>query len=176
MPMPEDAGAQHHEAMMKHALTAARRALDRGDFPVGCIIARGHDIVAEGGRSGSAGPRPNETDHAEITALRRMGTRPDEVPPNELVLYATMEPCLMCYGAILLSGIPKIVYAYEDVMGGGTACRLDSLPPLYAKRRIAVIPGVCRRESLELFRRFFANPDNTYWRGSALAEYTLRQE
>ena len=174
--MPDDGGVQHHEAMMQQALMAARRALDRGDFPVGCVIADGHEIVAAGGRSGSGGPRPNETDHAEITALRRLGSRPDAVDPNTLVLYSTMEPCLMCYGAILLSGIPKIIYAYEDVMGGGTACPLETLPPLYANRRITIVPGVCRRESLELFRRFFSNPENDYWQGSTLADYTLRQE
>ncbi len=87
-----------------------------------------------------------------------------------------MEPCLMCFGAILLSGIGEIVYAYEDVMGGGTKSDLKSLPPLYRDRKISVISGVLRSKSLEIFKAYFSNPSNFYWRGSLLADYTLAQK
>ena len=52
----------------------------------------------------------------------------------------------MCFGAILLSGIGKIVYAYEDVMGGGTCCDLTKLTPLYKNRKISIIPNILRKE------------------------------
>ncbi len=94
---------------------------------------------------------------------------------SEFTLFCTMEPCLMCFGAILLSGIGKIVYAYEDIMGGGTRCDLTKLPPLYKNRQISIVPNILREESLELFKTFFANPENNYWKGSLLAEYTLSQ-
>lgn len=81
----------------------------------------------------------------------------------------------MCYSAIMLAGIGRIVYAYEDAMGGGTSCRLDSLPPLYGQRKPVIIPGVLRKESLALFKSFFSNPDNGYWKDSLLEKYTMAQ-
>ena len=95
---------------------------------------------------------------------------------DELTLYCTMEPCLMCFGATLLSGIKRIVYAYEDVMGGGTRCDLSGLPILYKDTNVTIVPHVLRRQSLELFKAFFLKPENNYWKNSLLAEYTLAQE
>lgn len=164
-----------HAAFMQRALEEAAKALNSDEFPVGCVLVCDGAIVATGARRGTApgSSRPNEIDHAEMVALRRFYELGDGIDPVRTTLYCTMEPCLMCYGAILLSGIAAIVYAYEDVMGGGTACSLDHLLPLYRNRRIEVVPGVMRTESLALFKQFFSNPEQDYWRGSQLAEYTL---
>ena len=81
----------------------------------------------------------------------------------------------MCYAALILAGIGKIVYAYEDVMGGGSACDLSSLTPLYKNSSITVVADVMRTESLKLFKAFFSNPDHSYWKDSLLATYTLGQ-
>jgi tRNA(adenine34) deaminase len=81
----------------------------------------------------------------------------------------------MCFSTLILNGIRKIVYAYEDVMGGGTNLPLVALNPLYAAMKIEVVPAVLRQESLALFQQFFSNPDNPYWKGSLLATYTLDQ-
>jgi tRNA(adenine34) deaminase len=86
-----------------------------------------------------------------------------------------MEPCLMCFAALTLNRIGKVVYAYEDAMGGGTNCDLHSLPPLYRSFRPRVIGGVLRSESLSLFKAFFRDPANTYWQGSLLETYTAMQ-
>jgi tRNA(adenine34) deaminase len=86
-----------------------------------------------------------------------------------------MEPCLMCFGAILISGIHRIVYAYEDVMGGGTGCDLSRLPALYSGTPVEIVPHLMRDRSLALFKTFFSRPDNLYWKHSALADYTLAQ-
>ena len=86
-----------------------------------------------------------------------------------------MEPCLMCYAALILAGIGKIVYAYEDVMGGGISCELSLLKPLYSNSPITVVADVLRTESLKLFQAYFSNPVNNYWKNSLLAEYTLDQ-
>jgi tRNA(adenine34) deaminase len=94
---------------------------------------------------------------------------------KKIVLFTTMEPCLMCLGALILSGISEIVYAYEDVMGGGIHCDLTKLPPLYTNNSISIVPHILRQQSLELFKAFFQNPKNSYWQGSLLAEYTLGQ-
>jgi tRNA(adenine34) deaminase len=159
---------------MKQALKQARIALAAGEFPVGAVLVRGDRVLAHGRRSGTAGGRPNEVDHAEIGALRALAGLGDAPPPGEIALYCTMEPCLMCYAALILTGIGRIVYAYEDAMGGGTGCDLASVGPLYARRRPEIVPYVLRRESLDLFKAFFASPRNAYWRGSPLADYTLK--
>ncbi len=73
---------------------------------------------------------------------------------------------MMCYAAILLSGIGTIVYAYEDVMGGGTNCEKSMLAPLYRERTVEIIPHIKRDESLALFKTFFGNNRNNYWENS----------
>lgn len=173
--MPASLTPEAYDMFMDRALDEAAAALARGDFPVGCVISDGERVVASGSRRGSTGLRPNELDHAEMMALRHLDGRGAALEPAQLTLFCTLEPCLMCFGAILLSGIREIVYAYEDAMGGGTGCDLGVLTPLYAGRRITVTPGIRRRQSLRLFQQFFNTPANGYWRDSYLAAYTLSQ-
>ncbi len=162
---------------MDFALKEARQALHRGDFPVGCVIVQNSRIVSTGSRTGtSLGiKRPSEIDHAEIRALKKIETEDVDFCPDRAVLFSTMEPCLMCFAAIILSGIKHIVYAYEDPMGGGTKCDLKQLPPLYSESDISIVAGVLRKKSLDLFKKFFKKEDNLYWQGSLLEHYTLDQ-
>jgi len=164
-----------HEFFMREALVSARRALKRNEFPVGCVLVHQGRIIARGQRTGTCKAVPGELEHAEIRALRRLEQLPAQIAREEVVLYSTMEPCLMCYGAILISGIGTIVYAYEDAMGGGTGCDRTRLSPLYAGNKITIIPGICRAESLALFKSYFGAPQTVYWRGSLLSDYTLDQ-
>ena len=165
-----------HEYFMRLALVEADKAMAANEFPVGCILVYAGRVVASGSRQASRRDQRNELDHAEMEALRRLVEHPDDLPPQHLTLYSTMEPCLMCFAALMLAGIGTIVYAYEDAMGGGTNCDLERLPPLYRRQRPRVLGGVLRRESLARFKAFFSDPQNDYWRDSLLAEYTLAQE
>ncbi len=166
-----------HEKFMQIALEQAMEAQAQGEFPVGTVIVHGDRVVASGQRLHTLEQKEsvNEIDHAEILALRSLLARETAIDPAELVVYATMEPCLMCFSTLILNGIRHIVYAYEDVMGGGTNLPLDRLNPLYAEMKVTVTPHVLRQESLNLFQRFFANPENRYWKDSLLANYTLNQ-
>ncbi|TBV82222.1 MAG: nucleoside deaminase [Desulfobulbaceae bacterium] len=166
-----------HAYFMGLALKQAWTALAAGEFPVGAVIVADGAVAAEGGRSNSHGSKPTELDHAEIVALRRLLGRQPAIDRTKLTVYATMEPCLMCYTALLLNGVRRFVYAYEDVMSGGTSLPLAQLAPLYREMASAVeiVPDIRRRESLALFRQFFRCPDNSYWRDSLLATYTLGQ-
>lgn len=164
------------EDFMKKALAEAENALSAGEFPVGCVIADKTGVVAKGFRKRSVGHLPNEIDHAEMVALRDLYAHHGVGDAGKLTVYCTMEPCLMCFSAILISGIHRIVYAYEDVMGGGTGCMLSALPPLYSGSEMRIIPHVLRRQSLALFQAFFARPENAYWKDSLLATYTLSQK
>ncbi len=153
----------------------AEQAFNRGDFPVGCVVVSGGRIIAGGARTGSRPPRANEIDHAEMLALRQLADQALALSGTEASIYCTMEPCLMCYGAILLAGIERIVYGFEDVMGGATRSKWESFAPLYRDSTVQVVEGVRRSECLSLFRRFFQDPQNAYWQGSVLADYTLSQ-
>lgn len=167
--------ANRDEEFMQKALAEARHALAAEEFPVGCIIVHEGKIVSQGQRANSRGLATNEMDHAEISALGQLLTNHPEIDPGEVTVYATLEPCLMCYTTMLLNGIRRIVYGYEDVMGGGTDLNLANLKPLYRQMEVAVIPHIGRAESLELFYTFFNNPENDYWPDSLLSEYTLRR-
>lgn len=164
-----------YEHFMSAALAEAELALAAGEFPVGCVLVSGNKIVAAGSRVGTAGDRKNEIDHAEMTALRQLSTRYPQSAPAPLTVFSTMEPCLMCLGALLLNNVTEIVYAYEDVMGGATHCTLSDLGPLYRDIQLTVKAHVMRAKSLKLFKSFFTKPENQYWRGSLLARYTLQQ-
>ena len=167
--------AEDHTRFMQEALDLARAALDRDEFPVGCVMEYEGRIITSGRRTGTRRAIPSELEHAEMIALRNLESLAGPVERGKITLYATLEPCLMCFGALLISGIGRIVYAYEDAMGGGTACDRSSLPNLYKHNGISIVPGICRQESLALFKTYFARPDIDYWRGSLLAEYTLSQ-
>jgi tRNA(adenine34) deaminase len=164
-----------HEHFMRQALVEARKALDRREFPVGCVIVYNDSVIVSGARENSAG-QCNELDHAEIVALRNLYAVAPGIDLNRITVYSTMEPCLMCYATMLVSNVGGVVYGYEDVMGGGTGLSLPTLAPLYAERRIEVVGPVLRRECLELFRAFFRDGDNAYLRDSLLARYTLAQQ
>lgn len=164
-----------YEHFMGKALEQARKALSAGEFPVGSVIVYQNRILATGFRKGTSGDFPNEIDHAEIIALKQLIDLKVNTDKNRVFLFTTLEPCMMCLGAMILSGIREIVYAYEDIMGGGTKCDLTKLTPLYKDCRISIVPSILRKDSLELFKAFFKNPKNSYWRGSLLAEYTLSQ-
>ena len=159
------------------ALDQARQAFEKGEFPVGCVIVQDGEVIAEGSRQGTGSDIRffSEIDHAEIRAIKSLERTDRPFKPEKAVLYCTMEPCLMCFSAIILSGIRRIVYAYEDVMGGGTGCDLSQLPPLYAECRMKVTGGVRRQKSLDLFYKFFNKEANLYWKDSYLEAYTLAQ-
>jgi len=168
-----------HERFMKMALVEARDALGRNEFPVGCLLVADGEVVAQGSRQNSrffdSQQSANELDHAEIVALRNLIDQAPDTERRKITVYSTMEPCLMCFSTLILNNLHKIVYAYEDVMGGGSDLPLHLLRPLYRQKEVTVIPGVLRSESLDLFKKFFASPDNNYWQDSLLAKYTLEQ-
>ncbi len=163
-----------HEKHMEIALHQARQALTGGDFPVGCVFEYQNEIVATGRRYNSFG-KVNEMDHAEMVALRALLDSERRIDISEVTVYSTMEPCLMCFATLLVNGVRKIVYSYEDAMGGGTNLPLQALSPLYRDLNVKITGGILRKKGLGLFKEFFANPDNNYLADSLLAAYTLHQ-
>ena len=163
---------------MHLALDQAKQALSQEEFPVGCVIAHEDKVLVAGCREGTTQHENglfDEVSHAEIVTLQQYYYLQDRPEPQNLTLYCTMEPCLMCFGAILLSGIGRLVWAYEDTMGGGTSLSRETLTPLYRDREIEIVPRVLRAESLNLFQQYFRLDSNGYWKDSLLAKYTLAQ-
>ncbi len=158
---------------MGQALQEARSALEQGEFPVGCVLVAGGEIIARGHRTNSARNHCNEIDHAEMVTLRTLIREQPARDWSRVTVYSTMEPCLMCYATMLLSGIRTFVWAYEDAMGGGTNLPLTELNPLYAEMEVTLIERIYRRESLQLFQEFFST--YSYWQDSLLSRYTLAQ-
>lgn len=165
--------SNEHEQYMALALVEAQLALRDGEFPVGCVMVAEGRVVAKGRRHNSGEARRNEIDHAEVLTLRRLIAEQPGLDLGKVTVYSTMEPCLMCYATMLLSGIRTFVWAYEDVMGGGGNLPLSLLSPLYAEMRVHLFDRVLRTESLRLFQQFFQS--GSYWQDSLLARYTLEQ-
>jgi tRNA(adenine34) deaminase len=166
---------KHHEKYMTMAIAQAREALAAGEFPVGCVFEYDGNIVASARRSNSFG-RTNEIDHAEILALRALLAGNREIEIDRVTVYSTMEPCLMCFATMLVNGVRRFAYSFEDAMGGGTNLPLQLLSPLYREMNVVVAGGILRRKSLALFKEFFSSPDCAYLQDSLLASYTLNQE
>jgi tRNA(adenine34) deaminase len=164
-----------YEFFMLKALEEARRAFGMGEFPVGCVMVYEDRVLVTGSRRDSAPDKQNELDHAEMLALRRLVDLDTNIERGKVAVFSTLEPCLMCYGALTMNGIRHIIYAYEDVFGGGTKVDLNEVNPFYGEMKFTVVPGVLRHESLMLFKRFFSDPNNDYLRGSVLARHVLNQ-
>ena len=165
--------SSEHEQLMDLALDEARAALAAGEFPVGCVMVAGGEVLARGRRQNSGEGCRNEIDHAEILTLHQLLAERPGLDLGTVSVYSTMEPCLMCYSTMLLSGIRTFVWAYEDVMGGGANLPLFMLNTLYAQMKVTLIDRIRRDESLHLFQQFFQK--SSYWQDSLLARYTMAQ-
>jgi tRNA(adenine34) deaminase len=113
----------------ERAISLANEAEKRGNLPVGAVICYEGKIIAAG-KSAIWRPRFNANRHAEIEALRNV---PEEFweHARELTLYTTLEPCLMCAGAILLHHIGRVLYGTSDHYGGANPV-IGHMPPYFA--------------------------------------------
>jgi tRNA(adenine34) deaminase len=141
-----------HELFMRLALEQARRARDRGEVPVGAVVERNGVMLAAGFNQpiGSVDP----TAHAEVVALRAAALAAGNYRLPGASLYVTVEPCLMCLGAILHARIATVVYGVPDPKGGALRSLLDpSALPL--NHRFAVVDGVLAEDCRALMQDFF---------------------
>jgi len=124
--------ASQDEAFMERALALALAAEEVGNLPVGAVLVLDDAIVAEGA-SAILVPRYDPIRHAELEAIR--ATPPGLWPrAAEMTCYTTLEPCTMCFGALLLHGVGRVVFGARDVLGGAGVL-LDHLPPYYRNLR-----------------------------------------
>jgi len=142
------------ETFMRAALALAEAAAGRGEVPVGAVVVREDEIVGRGANCPVAEHDPAA--HAEILALRDAGRTLGNYRLTECTLYVTIEPCVMCAGAIMHARIARVVYGARDPKTG--AC--GSVVDLFADRRLnhhtEVTEGVLAGEAGRLLSRFFA--------------------
>ena len=138
---------------MKLALEEAWRAGEEGEVPVGAVLISGGKVIGRGRNRPIALSDP--TAHAEILALREGATRAENYRLPNTTLYVTIEPCIMCGGAILQARVQRLVFGAPDPKGGGVRSLYSLLEDQRLNHRVEVISGVLLEECQEVLQRFF---------------------
>jgi tRNA(adenine34) deaminase len=141
-----------HEDFMRRALAEAHRAREAGEVPVGAVVVAGGAIVGTGFNRPIGAQDP--TAHAEIVALGAAGQALQNYRLSGATLYVTVEPCLMCVGAIVHARIGTVVYGVPDPKGGAVRSLLD-VSALPLNHHFEVVDGVLAEECGELLQGFF---------------------
>jgi tRNA(adenine34) deaminase len=143
-----------HEYWMARALDLARQAADAGEVPVGCVIVAGGEIVGEGRNSPIGLLDP--TAHAEILALRQAAIATGNYRLEDATLYATLEPCAMCAGALVAARVGTLVFAARDLRFGGVRSKFQIADSPLLNHQVKIVEGVGGPESTALLQQFFA--------------------
>ncbi|MBI4728391.1 MAG: nucleoside deaminase [Acidobacteria bacterium] len=138
---------------MRAALAEARAAAEAGDVPIGCVVAREGEILARGRNRREADADP--TAHAEILALREAARAVGSWRLEGCTVYATLEPCAMCAGALVLARVPRLVCGAEDPKAGACGSVFDIVREPRLNHRVEVVSGVLAGECGEMLREFF---------------------
>ncbi|MRT13202.1 tRNA adenosine(34) deaminase TadA [Enterobacteriaceae bacterium RIT711] len=143
----------NHEHWMRHALTLARRAWDEGEVPVGAVLVHNNLVIGEGWNR-SIG-RHDPTAHAEIMALRQGGLVLQNYRLLETTLYVTLEPCVMCAGAMVHGRIGNLVFGARDAKTGAIGSLMDVVGHPGMNHQVMVTEGVLAEECSAMLSDFF---------------------
>ena len=141
------------EFFMREALAEAEKALALGEVPVGAVLVAGDEIVGRGHNRRETDADP--TAHAEILALRQAAARRRHWRLHGTTLYATLEPCPMCAGALVNARVDRLVYGAADPKAGAAGTVLEVAGNGRLNHRPAVTGGVLAEEAAALLRGFF---------------------
>lgn len=143
----------NHEYWMLQALMLARRAWDEGEVPVGAVLVHGNRTIGEGWNRPIGHHDP--TAHAEIMALRQGGLVLQNYRLLETTLYVTLEPCVMCAGAMVHGRVGQVVFGARDAKTGAAGSLMDVLHHPGMNHRVEVIEGVLADECSAMLSDFF---------------------
>ena len=141
------------ERWMRHALALAAQGAVVGEVPVGCVIVRDGMVLGEGWNRPIGAHDP--TAHAEVVALRDAAARAGNYRLVDTTLYVTLEPCVMCVGAIVHARVARLVYGAADPKTGAIESVFRLLEGEHHNHRVAVTGGVLGAECGERLREFF---------------------
>ncbi|MDQ6605837.1 MAG: tRNA adenosine(34) deaminase TadA [Actinomycetota bacterium] len=139
---------------MRLALREAARAPEHEDVPIGAIVVKDGELIGSGHNEREL--RADPTAHAEVIALREAARTLGSWRVLDAVMYVTLEPCAMCAGAIILSRLPRVVFAAEDPKAGAAGSVLNVLDVPQLNHRPQVVGGLLAEDSADLLRSFFS--------------------
>jgi tRNA(adenine34) deaminase len=144
---------QTDEHFMQLALVEARYAAALGEVPIGAVLVHGGEIIGKGSNRRESSNDP--TSHAEMLAIRDAAATLESWRLLETTLYVTLEPCVMCMGAIILARIPRVVFACRDPRAGAAGSLYSLSCDERLNHRVVISEGVLEQECSDLLSGFF---------------------
>lgn len=142
-----------HDTWMREALALARESAAAGEVPVGAVIVRDDEIIGRGRNQPIASHDP--TAHAEVMALRDAAARVGNYRLPGATLYVTLEPCVMCVGAMMHARVETVVYGATEPKAGAMESTQRAHEHAALNHRVTAVSGVLAAESRELLQAFF---------------------
>lgn len=143
-----------HERVMRLAMAEAQRAVDHGDVPVGALVFQGEQLISS--RHNERELTGDPTAHAEVLALRDAAERLGRWRLDDCTLVVTLEPCMMCAGAMLNSRLAQVVYGAADMKAGACLSLYNVCDDPRLNHRVDIVPGVLEAECAAMLSTFFA--------------------
>ena len=142
-----------YEVYMLEALKEAELAAQEDEVPIGCVIVRDNQIIARAHNQRDKSNNP--LGHAETLAIKKASEVLNDWQLVGTELYVTIEPCLMCAGAIIQSRIGKVIYGAPDLKGGAFGSSLNVLDAKNINHRPEVVGGILGKECTEIIKSYF---------------------
>jgi tRNA(adenine34) deaminase len=143
-----------HELFMQEALGLARQAAAAGEVPVGALVVAEGRVIGRGANSPIA--RNDPTAHAEMLCLREAAQVAGNYRLEDATLYVTLEPCVMCAGALVAARIKRLVFGTRDLRFGGVRSKFRLADSELLNHQVEIVEGVLAAECVELLQNFFA--------------------
>jgi tRNA(adenine34) deaminase len=141
------------EDFIREALDLARAAERGGEVPVGAVVVLDGRVMGRGQNSPVS--RSDPTAHAEILALREAAAATGNYRLEGATLYVTLEPCVMCAGALVAARVSRLVFGARDLRFGGVRSKFRLADSGVLNHRVQIVEGVLGAECAELMQRFF---------------------
>ena len=138
---------------MNAALSEAKKAMDKGEIPVGAVMVKDGEIIGRGANDRSINASP--FGHAELLAMSEAATALKSWRFDDCTLYVTLEPCVMCAGAVMQCRLKRLVYGAADPKGGACGSLYDIAADSRMYHRCSVSKGVLQKECAELLSEYF---------------------
>ena len=143
------------EKYMRLALSEAKKAYVEDEVPIGCVIVKDHKVISRGHNKREN--KKDVTSHAEIEAIRKANKKLGDWQLVDCDLYVTIEPCLMCMGAIIQSHIKNIYYGSEDPKGGACISSIDLSKIKNLNHYPIIHGGILKEQCSKIVKEYFAN-------------------
>jgi tRNA(adenine34) deaminase len=142
-----------HEYFMHLAVEEAEIAFSEGEVPVGAVLVKNNEVIAKAHNNKEITNDP--TAHAELNVIRDGAVKADEWRLDDITLYVTKEPCIMCAGAMVNARLGMLVYGCKDERFGAVTSRYQLVNDPSLNHEVKVVSGVLEIECTELLRKFF---------------------